>query len=380
MLNPQGRLSIRAMEGASRAAFETRPPEFPEGSQLGAVELRRIPIIRNGEIVAYEERENLIPELAPGVENIIQQRQTAQSIGETYGQESQVWDPVNQRMVRVSRAQALGYDRPSMGQSQPTQAQRGQTGQPQEEQGDRSGVGGFQAEISPMEQTLNLSAQNIFKRTGDEIFDRASKAGERLFQMEELYNAAQSIDPNALTSIAGTLTPYLRLLPGFNDSLAQFGTDFSLLRQRHSRGILRQFESDAAKGNLNKEEVNLFKDSSWQMNDPKEIIQYIAATETALADKDLARRRFYEQYIADGRNPSLFNIAWEKAPENTRVYDHPMFTRFLTDRVNESLSKPLDAQGNRPMPILPPGHKLVQNNQGQLGIRNPDGRVIPIGQ
>jgi hypothetical protein len=240
--------------------------------------------------------------------------------------------------------------------------------------------GFVQTARTPQQQTLDEAANRLFLQQGERIQERANMAPERLFQSEEVYNAAAAIDPNALTTFAGTLTPYLRLIPGVGDQLAQFGTDYSLLRQRHSRGILRQFEGGAAKGNLNDREVRLFQTASWQMNDPKEIIQYIAATESALADKDLARMRFYEDFVAGGGNPAQFNTAWENAPENIRVYDHPMFVRFLSDRVNEAMAKPPDAKGNRPMPVLPPGHKLQQNDQGQFGIRNPDGRVIPIGQ
>jgi hypothetical protein len=388
MTDIRGRVigSIPTFKDGTQTQLDARTGGFVAGAVPGYRDAQMSNYVPNlPDLVGWQRDAagNISAGLVPGGAETMATTGTLRALSEAAGQtEPGMINGVPGRLPRSAIVgspqqflQQLGQVRPNLPPDQSGAAPAGAPAQ-------RSGMpGGFvQTERTAQQETLDMASQNIFKRTGDEIFERASKAGERLFQMEELYNAAESIDPNALTSIAGTLTPYLRLLPGFNDSLAQFGTDFSLLRQRHNRGILRQFESDAAKGNLNKEEVNLFKDASWAMNDPKEIIQYIAATETALADKDLARRRFYEQYIADGRNPSQFNTAWENAPENTRIYDHPMFIRFLTDRVNDSLSKPLDAQGNRPMPILPPGHKLVQNNQGQLGIRNPDGRVIPIGQ
>jgi hypothetical protein len=375
ILGPQGFTSA-PVQGYRDTQMQNYVPNLPEGAGW-----------------AVDAAGNRFAALAPGMPNVLATTGTIRALSEGMGQTEQAVQ--NGVIGRVPRSSIIGTPQQFLqnmgviGQQAPQTApqtapqvsgQPAQQGvaQPRPAAGARGGF--VQSEISPQQQTLNAEAARNFEAAGKQIRERAANSTERLFQSEEVYNAAQRIDPNALTSIAGNLTPWLRLIPGFGDSLAQFGTDFALLRQRHSRGILRQFEGGAAKGNLNDREVRLFQTASWQMNDPKEIIQYIAATEAAMADKDLARLQFFENYIASGGDPAQVNTAWANAPENTRVYDHPMFIRFLTDRVNESFAKPLDKDGKRPMPVLPPGHKLVQNDQGQYGIRNPDGRVIPVGQ
>jgi hypothetical protein len=368
MLNPQGRLSIRAMEGASRAAFEARPPEFPQGSQLGAVELKRIPIIRNGEIVAYEERENLIPELAPGVENIIQQRQTAESIGETFGQETEVWDPVQRRMVRVSRAEALGYNRPPAGQRQPAQGQQGQPS-------GVAGFGGVQAGISPEEESMMRGRSVLFEDRIKNIGEKSADAGRRSFQANQLYDTVSRLDPTAFTAAAASIVPYIRAIPGMRQATDQFATDAALFGQQYARGVLGNFAN--VKGNLNAQEVRLVEDANWQRWDPRTATRYVAVLEAAFADKDAAEREFANQFTDDPRNRiSDFDKQWRESQLNFNVFNHPMMDRFVTDEITESLLRDPDAQPN-----LPPGFKAEKGTEsGRVRVTKPDGSVMFIGQ
>jgi hypothetical protein len=387
MTDIRGRVigSIPTFKDGTETQFDQRRGGFVSGAIPGyrAAQMSNyVPNLPEFTGWAQDAAGNIRAELVPGAVETMATTGTLRALTEAAGQtEEAMIGGVPGRIPRSAIVgspqqflQQLGQVRPNLPPDQAGAAPAAAGQQP----GMPSGF--VQTARTPQQQTLDEAANRLFLQQGERIQERANMAPERLFQSEEVYNAAAAIDPNALTTFAGTLTPYLRLIPGVGDQLAQFGTDYSLLRQRHSRGILRQFEGGAAKGNLNDREVRLFQTASWQMNDPKEIIQYIAATESALADKDLARMRFYEDFVAGGGNPAQFNTAWENAPENIRVYDHPMFVRFLSDRVNEAMAKPPDAKGNRPMPVLPPGHKLQQNDQGQFGIRNPDGRVIPIGQ
>ena len=388
MTDIRGRVigSIPTFKDGIQSQFDPQSGSFVAGAVPGFREgqmLNFIPSAGEGVGWSRDPAGNWFQAMAPGAAEAMATTGTIRGLADVVGQTEEVM--INGVPVRIPRSaivgtpqqflNQLGPARPNLPPEQPAAQQPvGQQPAGQQAQGRA-----FQTRPTAAQETLDAASRQLFEKTGNEIIERARLSNERLFQSEEAYNAAERIDPNALTSVAGALTPWLRLIPGFGDSLAQFGTDFSLLRQRHSRGILRQFEGGAAKGNLNDREVRLFQSASWQMNDPKEIIQYIAATESALADKDLARLRFYEQYIADGNNPAQFNTAWENAPENIRVYDHPMFIRFLNDRVRDSFNKPVDKDGRHPPPVLPPGHKIVEDERtGQLGIRNPDGRVLPL--
>jgi hypothetical protein len=349
------------MEGASRAAFEARPPEFPQGSQLGAVELRRIPIIRNGEIVAYEERENLIPELAPGVENIIQQRERATALGQAEGQTETVYNPSTMQNELVSRGRIVG----SGGSAGMGVGAGGQAG------GGR-GAGGFATGPSILEETSLRALGGAFEKRIQNITEKGLDAGQRAFQANELYNTVSEIDPTALTAIGATVVPYIRAIPGFREITDNFATNTALLGQQYARGALGNFAM--VKGNLNAQEVRLVENATWQKWDPRTATRYIAALEAAFADKDASQMEFANTYQGDFRE---YDSAWRNSPQNQSVFNHPMMTRFVTDEINEAIAK--TRPGTDPVFNLPPGFSVegMTRDYG-VPVKKPDGSVFVV--
>jgi multidrug efflux pump subunit AcrA (membrane-fusion protein) len=103
------------------------------------------------------------------------------------------------------------------------------------------------------------------------------------------------------------------------------------------------------------------------LTDPASATRMLAAQEEALADKDIARNQFVENYTGD---PAKISTAWNNSPDNKPIFEHPKFKQFLNEQVAANPTKP----------VLPAGFQLVQGKSGRYGIRRPDGSVMPVGQ
>jgi hypothetical protein len=366
-----GELTTRALPGASMAAAEARPPEFPQGTVVGGVQIQDFPIYQNGELVGYTRREVPMATEVPGVSQIIQDRQIREAEAGTFGQETEVWDPVQRRMVRISRAEALGYNRPPAGQRQPVQGQQGQPAQPQGQQGG-AGVGGFATGPDLNEQVLQQAGGEAFVKRVARVNEVGQDAGQRAFRANELYNTVSEIDPTALTAIGATVVPYIRAIPGFREITDNFATNTALLGQQYARGALGNFAM--VKGNLNAQEVRLVENATWQKWDPRTATRYIAALEAAFADKDASQMEFANTYQGDFRE---YDSSWRNSPQNQSVFNHPMMTRFVTDEINEAIAK--TRPGTDPVFNLPPGFSVegMTRDYG-VPVKKPDGSVFVV--
>jgi hypothetical protein len=373
-----GELTTRALPGAAMAAAEARPPEFPQGTVVGGIQIQDFPIYQNGQLVGYTRREVPMATEVPGVSQIIQNRQINQATAETFGQETEVWDPVQRRMVRVSRAQALGYNRPPAGQRQPVQGQPGQPAQPQGQQGG-AGVGGFATGPNVNEQILTEASGKAFVKKVEENQAKASTAGTRRFQAERTYDTVSRLDPTVLTAFGSTVVPFLRVIPGMKDATEQFAVDTSLIKQQWAGGVLGNF--GLAKGNLNEKEVNLVEKANWDQFGPRTATRYVVTIEAALAAKDDARNKFTEEFIANGGDFRLFESQWSKSPMNQPIWNDPMMDRFIRDEVTEALSRRQPNQD--PKFNLPPGFRViggVERNGVLQGVQveKPDGSLFIV--
>ena len=374
-----GQLSFMAGRNAAMAAAEARPPEFPQGTVVGGVQIQDFPIIQNGVVVGYTRREVPMATEVPGVSQIIQGRQINEATAGTFGQETEVWDPVQRRMVRVSRAEALGYNRPPAGQRQPAQGQQGQPAQPQGQPSDVAGVGGFATGPNINEQILTEASGKAFVKKVEENQAKASTAGTRRFQAERTYDTVSRLDPTVLTAFGSAVVPFLRVIPGMRDATEQFAVDTSLIKQQWAGGVLGNF--GLAKGNLNEKEVNLVEQANWEAFGPRTATRYVVTVEAALAAKDDARNKFTEEFIANGGDFRLFESEWSKSPMNQPIWNDPMMDRFITDEVTEALSR---RQPNEdPKFNLPPGFRVIGGVERSgvlqgVQVEKPDGSLFIV--
>jgi hypothetical protein len=135
----------------------------------------------------------------------------------------------------------------------------------------------------------------------------------------------------------------------------------------------------AAVGNLNAQEVDLFKGSTFKVADPKASTKWISAVEIARAEKDLARQEFLSDYISEGGKPAQFSNAWSQSPRNVRIYDHPMVDQFITGQVRDALVKPRRPNQNVEF-NLPPGYKAdeVDLSTDEIIVTKPDGTKFRV--
>jgi hypothetical protein len=219
----------------------------------------------------------------------------------------------------------------------------------------------------------------MFTATADKILERAETAGSRIFNAQEVFNLADTLDPNKLTEWIGSASPYLRILPGVGDNLDKFSTNFTLLNQQYNRAVQTEMSGPAAVGNLNAQEVDLFKGSTFKVADPKASTKWISAVEIARAEKDLARQEFLADYIAEGGKPAQFSKAWSQSPRNVRIYDHPMVDQFIEGQVRGALAKPRRPNQNVEF-NLPPGYKAdkIDTATGEIIVTKPGGAEFRV--
>jgi hypothetical protein len=180
------------------------------------------------------------------------------------------------------------------------------------------------------------------------------------------------LDPTALTAFGAAVVPYIRAIPGFRDLTDKFATNTALLGQQYASGVLGNFA--AVKGNLNAQEVRLVEDASWQKWDPRTATRYVAALESAFADKDAVQMEFANTYQGDFRQ---YDSSWRNSPQNQSVFNHPMMTRFVTDEINEAIAK--TRPGTDPNFNLPPGFSVEgMTRDGGIQVKKPDGSVFVV--
>ena len=301
-----------------------------------------------GEKPLYDRAGNLV-----GVQNMngsiqsLQERETAKAIAGTFGVSDQVVNPVTQQKEFRSRADILGYNKPT-----------GTTGA-------GGGKGGAVSELSPAQQAVNLATSNRYNEFTKTALDAAMTVSDRKTSAEYLYNAAEQLDPNKLTEFFATGASYMRAIPGVGDKFDSLVGNVNLLNKTRSEGVLKGLSN--IKGNANAFEGGIVDKATTGVTDPKFVTKYVSALEIAAADKDDARQRFIDAYTGD---PKAVYTAWSSSPDNPRLYNHPKVNQFLNEQI----------AANPTAPILPSGFTLVQGKSGKYGVKKPDGTVMTIGQ
>jgi hypothetical protein len=304
-----------------------------------------------GEKPLYDRAGNLV-----GVQNMngsiqsLQERETAKAIAGTFGVSDQVVNPVTQQKEFRSRADILGYNKPSG-----TTAGAGGVG----------GAGGAVSELSPAQQAVNLATSNRYNEFTKTALDAALTVGDRKTSAEYLYNAAEQLDPNKLTEFFSTGAAYMRAIPGVGDKFDSLVGNVNLLNKTRSEGVLKGLSN--IKGNANAFEGGIVDKATTGVTDPKFVTKYVSALEIAAADKDDARQRFIDAYTGD---PKAIYTAWSNSTDNPRLYNHPKVNQFLNEQIT----------ANPSAPVLPAGFQLVQGKSGRYGVKKPDGTVMFIGQ
>jgi hypothetical protein len=334
-----GQLVIRALPNAARAAEEARPIDLAQGEIVIGRDFQGNPIVRN----------------AQGVIEARFQRESATAQGQATGQVERVFDPMSQTEVVVPRSLITGGGGGMGGGA-----------------GGQGGVGGFATGPGLNEQVLQQAGGEAFVKRVARVNEVGQDAGQRAFRANELYNTVSEIDPTALTAIGATVVPYIRAIPGFREITDNFATNTALLGQQYARGALGNFAM--VKGNLNAQEVRLVENATWQKWDPRTATRYIAALEAAFADKDASQMEFANTYQGDFRE---YDSSWRNSPQNQSVFNHPMMTRFVTDEINEAITK--TRPGSDPNFNLPPGFSVEgMTRDGGIQVKKPDGSVFVV--
>jgi hypothetical protein len=382
--------SVPTVQNGVQTRFDTATGSFASGAvpgYQGALIRNYVPALGQGMGFATDAAGNVRTELAPGYAEALATTGTISSLAEAQGRGQGVVQGGVTGVVPMSNivgtpqqfVQNLQGQQPPpqgalsspIGQTTAPAASAPQTGAP-------SG-GFFQTELTEDQKIRSEATGKIFTATADKILERAESAGNRKFNAQEVFNLADTLDPNKLTEWIGAASPYLRILPGVGDNLDKFSTNFTLLNQQYNRAVQTEMSGPAAVGNLNAQEVDLFKGSTFKVADPKASTKWISAVEIARADKDLARQKFLSDYLSQSGEPAQFSNAWSRSPLNVRIYDHPMVNEFITGQVRDALAKP-----RRPKEIvefnLPPGYKVneVDLSTDEIIVTKPDGTKFRV--
>ena len=308
-----------------------------------------------GEVPVYDRQGNLVgvQTQTGSIENL-QARKRAEAEGGAFGLVESVFNPITQRKEFRSRADVLGLN------TQPTGGAPRLGGQTK-----GGAAGGFAAEPSASEKTFTETADARYKEFSKTSQESASTSSSRKLAAQQLYDLSTRIDNNKLTGIQAGVYGYMNAIPGIGKLFEQDITDVTRMNQSIATAQLdKTAQQKGAASNLDQQVIAR---GYATLTDPATATRMLAAQEEALADKDIARNQFVEAYRGD---PAKIGTAWEKAPENKPIFEHPKFKQFL----NEQISK------NPSAPILPAGFTLVQGKSGKYGVKRPDGTVMPVGQ
>ena len=340
-----GLVSRPVMQGGNVDFNITSAPGYGQ-----AVEQNLTYALQPGEQPIYDRNRNLIGvrDMAGSVQTL-QQREAAKAIGGSFAIPEQVVNPVTQQKEFKSRANILGFTNPASA-----------TG--------AGGVGvavGAVAEVSPSQKTMNETADARFKAFSKTSLDSSETAGGRKLAAQQLYDLSTRIDNNKLTGLQAGVYSYMNAIPGVGKLFEQDITDVTRMNQAIATAQLEKTAQQ--KGAASNLDAQVISRGYATLTDPATATRMLAAQEVALADKDIMRNQFVENYKGD---PGKIGTAWEKSPENQPIFEHPKFKQFLNEQVT----------ANPSAPVLPAGFSLVQGKSGKYGIKRPDGTVMTLGQ
>ena len=282
---------------------------------------------------------------APGAYQSTQELEAAKAMGLASGQVERVRNPITGEMELKSRASILGA--PMIGQG-----------------GLNQGAGAV-VEASPAQKTYDEAADLTYKAFAKASTEAASSASARKLAAQQLYDLSTRIDNNKLTGIAAEAKSYLNVLPLVGKMFEQDVVDVTRMNQVIATAQLEK--TAAQKGSQSTYDSQVIAKGYASLKDPAAATRMLAAQEEAIADKDEAQDMFRETYRGD---PAKIRSAWQKAPENQPIFEHPKFKQFLIEQITANPAKP----------VLPAGFTLVQGKSGKYGIKRPDGTVMPVGQ
>lgn len=224
---------------------------------------------------------------------------------------------------------------------------------------------GAVAKVSPSQATLDAAANERFKTFSNDSLSSANTASGRKIAAQQLYDLSTQINNNKLTGLQAGVYSYMNAIPGVGKLFEQDITDVTRMNQAIATAQLEKTAQQ--KGAASNLDAQVIARGYATLTDPASATRMLAAQEEALADKDIARNQFVENYTGD---PAKISTAWNNSPDNKPIFEHPKFKQFLNEQVAANPTKP----------VLPAGFQLVQGKSGRYGIRRPDGSVMPVGQ
>jgi hypothetical protein len=233
------------------------------------------------------------------------------------------------------------------------------------------GTGGAIAKVSPGQATLDAATNERFKTFSNESLAGANSASGRKIAAQQLYDLSTQIQNNKLTGLQAGAYSYMNAIPGIGKLFEQDITDITRMNQSIATAQLEKTAQQ--KGAASNLDAQVIARGYATLTDPAAATRMLAAQEEALADKDIARNQFVENYTGD---PGKISTAWGNSPDNKPIFTHPKFNQFLSEQVNTWTQG--GAQGK---PVLPAGFTFgTGKKSGEFLIKRPDGSIYRIGQ
>jgi len=333
-----GQFEAKPVFGGMQARIQTTPPEVSPNTML-------VPLQGGG----------FVQRAIPGGPAAVGEVESAKAIAQASGQVEQVVG-LDGKTYFVPRSSLL-TQRPTSGQ----------VGAP------TGGVtaGGAVAKVSPAQATLDTAANERFLAFSKSSLEAATSASGRKLAAEQLYDLATQIKNNKLTGLQAGIASYMNVIPGVGKLFEQDIVDVTRMTQLIKTAQLQKTAEQ--KGAASNFDAKTIAESYASVPDPEAATKMAAAFEVALADKDIARNQFVENYSGD---PKKATTAWQTSPDNKPVFNHPKFDQFLNEQVNTWVQG--GAQGK---PVLPAGFQLgTGKTSGSYLIKRPDGSIYRIGQ
>jgi hypothetical protein len=218
---------------------------------------------------------------------------------------------------------------------------------------------------------LTAAADERFKTFSTESLAGANSASGRRLAAQQLYDLSTQIQNNRLTGLQAGAYSFMNAIPGIGKMFEQDITDITRMNQSIATAQLEKTAQQ--KGAASNLDAQVIARGYATLTDPAAATRMLAAQEIALADKDIARNQFVENYTGD---PGKIGTAWGNSPDNKPIFTHPKFNQFLSEQVNA-----WNQGGRKDKPVLPAGFQFGTGKQsGQFQIKRPDGSIYVVGQ
>jgi len=333
-----GGYSSAPVQNYMQSRIMTTPPETSANTML-------VPVQGGG----------FVQQAIPGAAQAVSTIEGARAVGQAQGQVEQVIG-ADGRTYFVPRSSLL---------NQPTGQGAGQPTTPQ------VGPSGAVSKVSPAQATLNSAADERFKTFSNESLAGANSASGRRLAASQLYDLSRQIQNNRLTGLQAGAYSFMNAIPGIGKLFEQDITDITRMNQNIATAQLEKTAQQ--KGAASNLDAQVIARGYATLTDPAAATRMLAAQEIALADKDIARNQFVENYTGD---PGKIGTAWGNSPENKPIFTHPKFNQFLTEQITS-----WDQGGRKGNPVLPAGFQFgTGKKSGQFQIKRPDGSIYVVGQ